>query len=153
MPEHDAVTAALDRGNGGPCARFGAPPFWAPGRTMRLLIVDDSPIARQMVRRLVDGAAGVEVVGDADSGEEGLEACAALAPDLVVMDWSMPGMSGVEATAEVRRRRPELRVVGFTSTSDPSVHEAFMAAGAPAVFARSEAMALREYLVAAAAVG
>jgi len=118
---------------------------------MRLLIVDDSPIARQMVRRLVDGAAGVEVVGDADSGEEGLEACAALAPDLVVMDWSMPGMSGVEATAEVRRRHPRVEVVGFTTSLERDVHDAFLAAGATAVFAKDSALELREHLLRVAA--
>src|SRR3954470_7142333 len=75
-----------------------------------------------------------------------------LAPDVVVMDWSMPGMSGIEATAELRRTRPELRVVGFTSTDDRIVHEAFLEAGATAVFAKEHALDVREYLLATAAV-
>jgi DNA-binding NarL/FixJ family response regulator len=123
------------------------------GVLVKLFIVDDSAIACRMVRALFAASPDVVIVGDARSAEDGLALIDALAPDLVVMDWSMPGMSGVEATAELRRRRPELRVVGFTSTADPSVQEAFVAAGATAVFAKSEAMALREYLVAAAAVG
>jgi two-component system invasion response regulator UvrY len=123
------------------------------GFVVNVFIVDDSVIASRMVQQLLAAYPDVVIVGESRSAEDGFALIDALAPDLVVMDWSMPGMSGVEATAELRRRRPELRVVGFTSTSDPSVHEAFMAAGATAVFAKSEAMALREYLVAAAAVG
>jgi two-component system, NarL family, response regulator LiaR len=114
---------------------------------MRLLIVDDSPVACEMVRRLLEGAANVEIVGTAGSGEEGLEACAALAPDVVVMDWSMPGMSGIEATAEVRRRHPEIEVVAFTSTREREVHDAFLAAGATAVFAKDDALELRDHLL------
>jgi NarL family two-component system response regulator LiaR len=118
---------------------------------MRLLIVDDSAVACEMVRRLLERAADVEIVGTAASGEEGLEACAALAPDVVVMDWSMPGMSGIEATAEVRRRHPGIDVVAFTSTRDREVRDAFLAAGATAVFAKENALELRDHLVRLAA--
>jgi DNA-binding NarL/FixJ family response regulator len=120
---------------------------------VKLFIVDDSAIACRMVRALFAASPDVVIVGDARSAEDGLALIDALAPDIVVMDWSMPGMSGVEATAELRRTRPEVRVVGFTSTDDRSVHEAFIEAGATAVFAKHEGIALREYLLAAATVG
>ena len=118
---------------------------------MRVLIVDDSPVAAQLVRRLLDGGAGVEIVGEAGSGEEGIEACDALMPDTVVMDWSMPGMNGIEATAEICRRHPGIEVVGFTSTRDSNVHDAFRDAGATAVFAKDCVPQLRDYLLRAAA--
>jgi len=123
------------------------------GCVVKVFIVDDSAIARRMVRALLGESPDVVIVGEAPSAEDGFAAIDELAPDLVVMDWSMPGMNGIEATAEVRRRRPEMRVVGFTSTDSPTVHEAFIEAGATAVFAKDEGMALRDFLLAAAAVG
>jgi DNA-binding NarL/FixJ family response regulator len=127
-------------------------PF-AGGVVVNVFIVDDSVIACRMVRQLLAAYPDVAIVGESRSAEDGFALIDALAPDLVVMDWSMPGMNGIEATAEVRRRRPEMRVVGFTSTDSPTVHEAFIEAGATAVFAKDEGMALRDFLLAAAAVG
>lgn len=116
-------------------------------------MVDDSAVVRRMVGALLAASPEVLVVGEASSAEACFSAIESLAPDVVVMDWSMPGMNGIEATAELQRTRPDARVVGFTSTDDRSVHEAFIAAGATAVFAKEDAMALRDHLLAAAAVG
>src|SRR3954452_22580031 len=120
---------------------------------VKVLIVDDSAIMCRMVRALLAASPDVVVVGEAPSAEDAFPLIARLAPDVVVMDWSMPGMNGIEATAELRRTQPDVRVVGFTSTDDRCVHEAFIAAGATAVFAKEDAMALSDYLLAAATVG
>jgi DNA-binding NarL/FixJ family response regulator len=120
---------------------------------VKVLVVDDSAVARRMVAALLAASPDIVVVGEASSAEACFPAIERLAPDLVVMDWSMPGMNGIEATAELQRTRPGVRVVGFTSTGDRAVHTAFVAAGATAVFAKEDAMALRDHLLAAAAVG
>lgn len=120
---------------------------------MNVFLVDDSAVIRRMVAALLAASPDVVVVGEASSAEACFSAVERLAPDVVVMDWSMPGMNGIEATAELRRTRPDVRVVGFTSTDDRCVHEAFIAAGATAVFAKEHAMALRDYLLAPGAVG
>ena len=120
---------------------------------MKVFVVDDSAVVRRVVRALLAVLPDVVVVGEASSAEACFSPIETLAPDVVVMDWSMPGMNGIEATAELQRTRPEVRVVGFTSTDDRCVHEAFIAAGASAVFAKEEALALREYLLAVAPVG
>jgi len=119
---------------------------------LKVFLVDDSAVARGMMHALLDASHGAVIVGEAHSAEDCFVPIDMLAPDVVVMDWSMPGMSGIEATAELRRTRPELRVVGFTSTDDPTVHEAFINAGATAVFAKEDALGVREYLLATAAV-
>ena len=120
---------------------------------MKVFVVDDSAVIRRMVAALLATSADVVLVGEASSAEACFSPVAELAPDVVVMDWSMPGMNGIEATAELQRTRPDGRVVGFTSTDDRCVHEAFIAAGATAVFAKEDAMALRDHLLGAAAVG
>jgi DNA-binding NarL/FixJ family response regulator len=119
---------------------------------VKVFVVDDSAIVRSMMGALLAAFPDVVVVGEAGSAEACFSPIETLAPDVVVMDWSMPGMNGIEATAELQRTRPEVRVVGFTSTDDRGVHQAFIAAGATAVFAKEDAMALRDYLLAAAAV-
>jgi len=117
---------------------------------VKIFVVDDSAVIRRTMRALLAALPDVAVVGEASSAEACFSPIETLAPDVVVMDWSMPGMNGIEATAELQRTRPEVRVVGFTSTDDPCVHEAFIAAGATAVFAKEDAMALRDHLLAAA---
>ena len=101
----------------------GSPP--APGQrrtgAVRVLLVDDHALLRAGMARLLDLADDVTVVGSAGSGAEGLELAAALRPDVVLMDLSMPGMSGVEATRRLLAARPETAVVVLTSFADPDL--------------------------------
>ena len=101
----------------------GSPP--APGQrrtgAVRVLLVDDHALLRAGMARLLDLADDVTVVGGAGSGAEGLELAAALRPDVVLMDLSMPGMSGVEATRRLLAARPETAVVVLTSFADPDL--------------------------------
>jgi two-component system invasion response regulator UvrY len=113
---------------------------------VRLFIVDDSPIARQMLRRVLADRDGVEVVGEAVSAEDCLGRVADLAPDVVVMDWQMPGMNGADATRELLGRHPLVRVVGFTSSGPAESRQAFLDAGASEVFRKEDALHLRDYL-------
>ena len=98
---------------------------------LRFLIVDDS----DELRRLVATAAaslGYDVVGEASCGASGVSAAVALNPDVVVMDWHMPGMDGVAATAAIRERKPEIDVIAYSSASCADVPRRFLAAGASA---------------------
>jgi two-component system LytT family response regulator len=71
-------------------------PYSAAGALLRVLVVDDEPIARKVLRQELDLLEGVEVVGEADNGETALLEIAALGPDLVLLDIQMPGMGGFE---------------------------------------------------------
>jgi DNA-binding NarL/FixJ family response regulator len=69
--------------------------------TVRVLIVDDQEPFRQAARLVVDLTGGFEVVGEAQTGEEGVDMAATLAPDLVLMDVNLPGIDGLEATRRI----------------------------------------------------
>jgi two-component system response regulator NreC len=81
---------------------------------IRLLVVDDHPIVRAGLRKLLDTQADMEVVGEASNGLTGVERALALEPDVAVMDITMEGMGGLAATREIRERVPRTRVLVLT---------------------------------------
>jgi len=94
----------------------GERPGWTRGngQHIRILIVDDHTIFRQLLRRWLEQWQEVEVVGDAVSGREAVSAVEKLMPDVVLMDMVMPGLAGVEATRQIRKRFPKTRVLILT---------------------------------------
>jgi two-component system, NarL family, response regulator NreC len=99
---------------------------------LRILLVDDHETVRQGLKLLLDREADLEVVEEASNGAEAIERAAAEDVDVVVMDLSMPGMSGVVATRTLRQLRPRLPVVSLTRHADPSFLEELLRAGANA---------------------
>jgi DNA-binding NarL/FixJ family response regulator len=97
---------------------------------IRVLIVDDHAVVRSGLQSLLDTAEGIDVVGAASDGSEAMELVAAEDPDVVLMDLSMPGVDGVEATAAITQAHPEVAVVVLTSFSEPSRITAALQAGA-----------------------
>lgn len=80
-----------------------------------LLIVDDHPVVRDGLRGMFESAPGFTVLGDAADGAEAVERAAALDPDVILMDLRMPGGGGVDAIAELTRRRSRARVLVLTT--------------------------------------
>lgn len=85
-------------------------------KAIRIVIVDDHAIVREGLRTLLGDDEAIEIVGEAGDGEEGLELIETLAPDIVLMDVVLPGMSGVEAAAALKESGSPARVVLLTST-------------------------------------
>src|SRR5687768_1452693 len=87
---------------------------------IRILLVDDHAVLRAGLRALLDAEEGLEVVGEAGTGEEGVDMAERLKPDVVVMDLSMPGIGGLEATRRIAAAsleaapRPGTRVLVLT---------------------------------------
>jgi DNA-binding NarL/FixJ family response regulator len=88
---------------------------------IKVLIVDDHPLVRSGLTSLLGGAEGIEVVGAAADGEEAVAQVIEMHPDVVLMDISMPGISGMEAARRVLAAVPETRVVMLTSFSQRDV--------------------------------
>jgi DNA-binding NarL/FixJ family response regulator len=95
---------------------------------VRVLIADDHPITRQGLRAALGFAEDMDVVGEAGSGSEAIDAVDRLRPDVAFMDLRMPGSSGIEAARQIHRRHPETKVVIFTvDESRASLAEALRA--------------------------
>jgi DNA-binding NarL/FixJ family response regulator len=97
---------------------------------VRVLLVDDHPGFRSALAAALRLVEGMEVAGEAADGEAGVLAAVALRPDLVVMDLSMPGISGIEATRRIRNRLPGVAVVVLTAHTAPTLEQEALACGA-----------------------
>lgn len=94
----------------------------------RILIVEDHTLLRAGLRALLTQDPDIEIVGEADNGRDAIQAVGALAPHLVLMDISMPGMNGIEALRDIKRRNPETRVLMLTiHKTDEYIHESLSA--------------------------
>ena len=81
---------------------------------VRIVLADDHALVREGLRMLLDAQPDMQVVGEAGDGEGAYDAARALRPDVLVIDLSMPGIGGSEATARVRRDCPDVRVLALT---------------------------------------
>ena len=86
-----------------------------PESKLRIFLADDHAVVRDGLRSLIDAQLDMEVVGVAGDGRSALEGAAQLRPDVVVMDVSMPGMDGAQATAQLRKDCPEVLVLVLTA--------------------------------------
>ncbi len=98
--------------------------------TIRVLLCDDHAMVREGLARLLGGDPRIDVVGSAPGGEEAVALAERLQPDVVLMDLSMPGVGGIEATRRIRELAPSARVVALTSSDDRDDVLDALAAGA-----------------------
>lgn len=103
---------------------------------LRVLLADDHAVLRTGLRRLFE-AAGMQVVGEAGSGEQVYQMFGELQPDVLVMDLSMPGMGGIEAMRRVRAREPGARVVVFSMHESATFATQALRSGALGYVAKS----------------
>jgi len=104
-------------------------------RAPRVLLVDDNTGMRRVLRGLLEDA-GMQVVGEAADGLEGVAQAGTVHPEVVLMDWRMPRMNGVQATARIRSQLPEVQVVVFSSAEGAGMGVIARQAGASAFVAK-----------------
>ncbi|MBA3974323.1 MAG: DNA-binding response regulator [Candidatus Solibacter sp.] len=85
---------------------------------IRILLADDHTLFRQGIRQLISAESDMEVIGEASNGSDAVERAAELKPDLVLMDIGMPGLSSFEATRQIKKNRPETKVLVLTMYDD-----------------------------------
>jgi DNA-binding NarL/FixJ family response regulator len=99
---------------------------------LRILIADDHAIVRQGLKLLIDSQPDMKVIAEAASGDAVLAQAAAVKPDVVIMDISMPGINGLVATRTLKQRQPYTTVVALTRHEDRTYLEELLRAGASA---------------------
>lgn len=100
----------------------------SPGKEKKIhvLLAEDHTLVRQGFRRILEDDPGISVVGEARTGLEAIEQCKKLMPDVVVMDLSMPDLGGLEATAEILKADPQIKILILSMYSNEAyVRKAF----------------------------
>ena len=95
---------------------------------IRIFIADDHPIVRRGIKNLLETETDFQLVGEAASGSEAIDAIKELQPDIVLMDLVMPGMDGIEATRQIKASQNNIQILVLTSfTTDDKVFPAIKA--------------------------
>ncbi len=111
-----------------------------PSQPIRVLLVEDNDVFRQALELLLELQAGLVVVGAVSEGSAAVGACLELNPHVVVMDFRLPGMDGVETTIALTRDCPNVAVVGLTASASPRELDALLAAGAVGCLRKDQAL-------------
>ena len=114
-------------------------PTQVGGRSIRVLLVDDHEVIRQGLCTLLSAEGDIDVVGEASDGLSGVEQARALRPDIVLMDFSMPRMNGVEATRRIAAEVPQVKIIGLSMYEQRDQQAAMTEAGASAYVTKSDA--------------
>jgi DNA-binding NarL/FixJ family response regulator len=111
--------------------------------TVRVLIVDDTEHVREMLAQML-ALDGFEVAGKASSGQEAIALVPSSSPDIVIMDYKMPGMDGITATKAIRETAPTMPVILYTAYLDDELKARAEEAGVSACIGKVEGLTTLE---------
>ena len=103
----------------------------------KIVLADDHQIIRDGIKIVIDQESDMEVVGEADSGREAIAQASKLTPDVMVMDIGMNDLNGIEATRQIQKENPQIRIVGLSMYADKRYVVAMLKAGASGYLLKS----------------
>lgn len=106
---------------------------------LRILLVDDSSMIRDILRMILEMSPDIDVVGEVSNGRDVLIAVGTTCPDVVCMDINMPGKNGIEATRQLLAAHPLVKVIGLSVSTDHAQVADILAAGASAYVVKEDA--------------
>jgi len=98
--------------------------------TIKILLVDDHTVVRSGLSKFLMVNKDLKLVGEASDGEEALQKVSLYKPDIVLMDLMMPGMDGITATREIKKKYPQVKVIALTSFAEQNMVQGALQAGA-----------------------
>lgn len=107
---------------------------------IRVMVVDDQPVFTEMLRVVLDMQPDIEVVGMAFTGEEGTKAALELHPDVLLVDYHMPGMSGLDVIQDLKAAGESITVLVLTADTDEAIMAEAIAAGAAGYITKQQAL-------------
>ena len=107
--------------------------------SVRIIIADDHAVVREGIRRILEARPDWEICAEAENGLEAVRLAEELNPDAIIMDVSMPGMNGIEATREIARRKTNIAVLIFTMHESAHVTATANNVGARGLVTKSDA--------------
>jgi PAS domain S-box-containing protein len=110
----------------------------SPSKKIRVLLADDHKMVREGLCRILNAEMDMEIVGEAEDGQQALTLCHSLRPDVVVMDLHMPNVDGLKATRRIKQDYPDTAVLGLSVYDTPEIAQWFAEAGANAFMAKGK---------------
>lgn len=107
---------------------------------IRVGIVDDAQVFRESLRTVLEKNQGLEILAEAEDGRSAIDMVDKYLPDLVIMDLSMPGLGGLDATRAIVSQHPDIRVVILTMHADLTPIEEVLSAGACTLISKSSSL-------------
>ena len=104
----------------------------------QVLLVDDNPVVRRIIRQVLEKESDLTICGEADDGSEALDKAKLLKPDVVILDLSMPRMNGLEAAPQIRDVLPGACLILFTLYGNQEIRKAAKQVGIDAVISKAD---------------
>jgi len=98
--------------------------------TINIILVDDHKLLRDGLRNIIEQKSHMHIIGEASDGREVIKLCNKLKPNVIIMDVSMPGLNGVEATKQIIQHHPEIKIIGLSMYSSKQFIQGMFKAGA-----------------------